>query len=220
MAQFPAGVSASVSAPTKYSMHYVNGTNSYTEEFVVVQFGSAYVASAGASLAGAVHGLALSMQAVPLVGQALGAFVELAAAWYASQSLEPDGSVKLELAYHYAGTKAGGADLTAWPLPGVDYRLWQGMVNGLINGIRHAGAPVRQGIESPAEPVELTAPGAAGSAPLGRPADTDFAISLDDIERTADSLPADVVETQVNVLRAQQDHDDTQQQVLARLSKG
>jgi len=226
MAQFPAGVSAYVTAPTSYSMQYVNGKNTYKEEFVVIQFGSAYVAAAGASLAGAVHSLALAMQAVPLVGQAVGALVELAAGWYASQSLEPDGSVKLELAYHYAGTKAGGADLTAWPLPGVDYRLWQGMVNGLINGIRGAGRPVRQGIETgeseagESEAPDLSATKGVAVASLGRPAETDDVISLDEIERTARSLPADEVELQVGVLRSQQHQDDTQRQVLTRLAPG
>lgn len=220
MAQFPAGVSAHVSAPTSYSIGYINGTNTYKEEFVVIQFGSAYVAAAGASIAGAVHSLALSMQAIPLLGQALGGLIELAASWYTAQSLEPDGSVKLQLAYHYAGTKAGGVDLTAWPLPGVDYRLWQGMVNGLINGIRQAGSPVRQGLEAGTDASAHPVTDIDGSAPLGRPAETDDVISLDDIEGTARSLPAGEVERQIDVLRAQSKQDDTQQAVLTRLGPG
>ena len=220
MSQFPAGVSAHVSAPTTYQMQYVNGTNSYTEQFVVIQFGPAYVAAAGASLAGAVHSVALSLQAVPVLGQALGALVELAAAWYGAQSLESDGSVKLELAYHYAGTKAGGVDLTAWPVPGVDYRLWQGMVNGLINGIQHMAAPVRQGLQ-PGETGEAEVTAARmGGAALGRPAETDDVVSLTEIERAADAMSADAVQPQIEVLRGLSSQDDTQRQVLALLSRG
>jgi hypothetical protein len=48
----------------------------------------------------------------------------------------PTRSVTLLFAQHYAGTKAGGVDVTAWPLPGVDPNVWSPAVNGLMAAIQ------------------------------------------------------------------------------------
>jgi hypothetical protein len=62
--------------------------------------------------------------------------MEVGAHWYSAASLNSDGSLTLQFAYHYCGTKAGGIDLTASPVPGVDPKRWFSVVNNLMRGIK------------------------------------------------------------------------------------
>ncbi len=75
------------------------------------------------------------MAGVPVVGPALAGFLELAVSWYSVASVEPDGSLNILMAPHFCGTKAGGVDLTAWPLPGIDPGAW----GRVVTGLRRAG---------------------------------------------------------------------------------
>lgn len=127
------GVSVSASGPSQYTINYLNGPRTYTERFALIRFEAGYVAAAGGSVAGAIHAAAGALAAIPVVGAALGGLLELAASWYGAASVDPDGSVTVLLAYHYCGTRAGGVDLTAWPVPGVPSDRWEGVVNGFLS---------------------------------------------------------------------------------------
>lgn len=134
--QLPIGVRGWVSAPYTYSMTYLNGVYTYTEPFACLDLNQAYVFAAGAALEAAVGQLCSAVTAIPYVGPALAGIIELGFHWYASASLNPDGSLTLLFSYHYCGTKAGGIDLTASPLPGVNGEYWDRLVNSMISGIK------------------------------------------------------------------------------------
>jgi hypothetical protein len=133
----PLGVSISLSAPTTYSMTYLSATFpftqtiTYTETFALVRLDQSYVAAAGGAIGAAVDAVSAWLLTVPVVGAAISGLLQYAAEYYSTASLNPDGSVTLQLAYHYCGTKAGGVDVTATPYPGVPTDQWQGVVNGV-----------------------------------------------------------------------------------------
>jgi hypothetical protein len=123
------GVTLNRSNPTTYTMYYPL-PQSYTETFALLRLDRAYVAAAGGGVAAAVHTAAGWLAAIPAVGPAVGGLLELAAGYYSAESLNADGSVTVQIAYHYCGTKAGGVDPTAiW---GVDANQWFATVNGLL----------------------------------------------------------------------------------------
>jgi hypothetical protein len=130
-AMAPSGISISVSAPTTYQMQYANGSQTYTETFALVRLDQTYVNALGGAIAAAVNAAAAWLATIPAVGDAVAGFLELAASYYSAESLNPDGSVTVMLADHYCGTKAGGVDLTAWPVPGVNATQWDGVVRGV-----------------------------------------------------------------------------------------
>jgi len=163
---WPIGVSARVTPPVKYTVNYFNGPQAYTEPFVLVTCSKEYVIAAGASLEATLAQVSAAVSTIPGVGAAIASIVQLGYHWYAGASLNSDGSVNFQFAYHYCGTKAGGIDLTATPLPGVDPRLWFGIVNGLIRGLKTLTFDAAQniGIER-AEEYMVVAP---GKSPEGR----------------------------------------------------
>jgi hypothetical protein len=127
------GISIGSSGLTTYTIQYFNGARTYTERFALIRFEPFYVAAAGGSVAAAINAAAGALATIPVVGEALGGLLELAASWYGGASVDADGSLTVQLAYHYCGTKAGGVDLTAQPVPGVNSNQWAGTVNGFLN---------------------------------------------------------------------------------------
>jgi hypothetical protein len=117
--------------PVTHTITYITGPRTYTEPFVCMQCPSAWVETVGGSIAGVMAELDSVLSAIPVVGSAIAGLVNLSTAWYGYASLNSDGSVTLEFAQHYAGTKAGGVDLTAWPVPGVDPNAWAAVLNAL-----------------------------------------------------------------------------------------
>lgn len=163
MFEWTRGVSGRVTGPIKYTMNYFNGPFTYRESFAEITCSAGYVNAMG----GGVQAVIAGLNAIPYVGPALSAIASFGAHWYGNASRNPDGSITFFFAYHYAGTKAGGIDLTAWPIPGVDASHWQGVVNGLITAIRtlNARGPYRQNAQTPfadaapgAEVIEEEAP--------------------------------------------------------------
>jgi len=132
MADLAPGVRLSATQPCDYEMSYADGTRRYREPFAILGLSAAYVAAVGGGVAAVVHQAAGAVAAIPVAGPALAGFLELAVAWYSAASLEPDGSLNVLVAQHYCGTKAGGMDLTAWPIPGVDPGAWQKVVGGML----------------------------------------------------------------------------------------
>jgi hypothetical protein len=164
ISMLPAGVSVAVSRPTRYTMTYLNGPRTYTEPFAMITCSREYVATVGTAVSSVIG----SLNAIPVVGQALSAIAGFGAAWYGHASLNPDGSITLLFAQHYAGTKAGGIDVTAWPLPGVDPNVWGHAVQGLMaaiqgaRGFADAAPALMDEADGPlAEPVEATVDGEA-----------------------------------------------------------
>ncbi len=160
MAQLIPGVTGTISPPTTYTMHYLNGPFTYTERFAVLNVSPAYVATIGGGIEAVIGGIAAAVAAIPFVGPALAGIVEFGFHWYASSALNPDGSATFLFAYHFAGTRAGGIDLTASPLPGVPPAAWNALINTLQQGLSHG--------------PRLNAPGAPGLAD----AETSAGISL------------------------------------------
>lgn len=131
MGQWIPGVSGKVTAPITYTMQYFDGRRTYQEPFALINCSPAYVASVGGQVAAAIG----SLNTIPVVGNALSFIIGAGASWYGAASLNADGSVTFMFSYHYCGTKAGGVDLTAWPLPGVAPNTWNATVNALISAI-------------------------------------------------------------------------------------
>ncbi len=129
------GVQGWISAPTTYTMTYLNGQQTYTEPFTCIVGSPEWVATAGATIADVMGKLDAVLAAIPVIGPAVAGLVSIGSAWYGYASLNPDGSVTLEFASHYVGTKAGGVDVTAWPVPGVPPNTWFGILNDLRSGI-------------------------------------------------------------------------------------
>lgn len=131
---FPPGISAAVSDPKTYTLKYPTPPflRTYTEQFALVTCSPQYVAAAGASVQAVVGELAIALGAVPLVGSALAAIVEFGVYWYGHASLNQDGSLTLQFAYHQCGTKAGAIDITYL---GVNADAWTQVVNALLNGM-------------------------------------------------------------------------------------
>jgi hypothetical protein len=132
--EFPDGVSVSVTGPVTYTMYYPIypiSPHTFTESFVYVVLDSSYVSAADDAIDGAVDAVAAWLSTLPTIGDAAAGFLELAARYYTSDSQNPDGSVTVMLAQHYVGTKAGGMDITAVPLPGVNADSWAAVLNGV-----------------------------------------------------------------------------------------
>lgn len=136
MTQLLPGVQLWASQPVTYEVSYIDGTRRYTESFAVLSLSREYVASISASVAALVHQVAGAVATIPVAGPALAGFLELAVAWYSGASIEADGSLNILMAPHFCGTKAGGIDLTAWPVPGVDPGAW----GHVVAGLRRAGS--------------------------------------------------------------------------------
>jgi hypothetical protein len=153
--QIVPGVTGWVSQPTTYTMHYLNGNGTYTERFAVIQCDAHYVAAMGGALAPVLHAVSGALAAIPAVGNVLAGILQFGAKWYGRASLNPDGSCTFEFAYHYAGTKAGGIDLTAVPIPGVNPNFWNGAVDTLMHGISMLNQMSDVAIAAMEAPVEF-----------------------------------------------------------------
>ncbi len=165
--ELPIGISAWVSAPITYQVKYLDfETRTYTETFACIQCSKEYVEKAGNTLAKALETLTSQIEKIPYVGSVLAAIVDFGALWYAYASLNSDGSVTFQFAYHYCGTKAGGIDLTAVPLPGVKPDTWNGIVNNLTSGIRMISGTKIRSFSADSKKISDKL---IGNAPKGKP---------------------------------------------------
>jgi hypothetical protein len=158
---WPNGYRGWVTGPQSYTMTYLNGQRSYTEPFACILIPPPVVQQVEGAINAAVTEVCADLASfdpggIP-VGPALGAVIELGTQWYEHASQNPDGSITLCFADHFAGTQAGGIDLTAWPLPGVDGGAWAGAVSGLMRAIQTANSVLMraQGMENLAPRLEL-----------------------------------------------------------------
>lgn len=151
---FP-GVSYTVTAPVQYTMNYFNGSFTYNEPFVIFDFSKEVVDKYLLAADTWVHGVsafflntgtggaAVTLGLSAAVCSAVAAITEVAYNAIKGWVLNRDGSVSLCISYHYAGTRNGGIDLTATPIPGFDPNHWNKIVNGLMifrTNARHANA--------------------------------------------------------------------------------
>ncbi|GAB3428221.1 hypothetical protein NX773_06080 [Massilia solisilvae] len=146
------GVTVWVSAPLKYDMTYFNGRQTYTEQFLCIKCASGYVQVAQGAIDQVVASVAKSLSSLPPVpvagfpvpvGQLLAEALKFVVGYYENASKEADGSVILELAPHYVGTKAGGLDITAWPFPGVDPATWRSVLSSARNALTSVQGTMR-----------------------------------------------------------------------------
>jgi hypothetical protein len=156
------GVSYNVTAPVKYSMQYAFEKVVYNEPFVIIDFSkaaaqqyldtfdnwvhgiSAFFLGTGATGAAATFGISAGVCA------AIAGIVEFAGNAIKGWAINDDGSVSLCLSYHYAGTRKGGMDLTAVPLPGLDPNEWYRIVNSLMIHRTNSVRASQLGIENEA----------------------------------------------------------------------
>jgi hypothetical protein len=154
------GITGYISAPCTYTVNYLNGSQTYTEKFAVINIGSQYTGAASkeidviiveasaalASAAGSVTGG---------LGLALGPLADIALHWIKDQIFNPDGSVTLTLAYHNIGTKNFGIDPTFWP-GGLDPNYWCGVVNSVSSALSVLGTRNNAVENSDFNPIQTT----------------------------------------------------------------
>lgn len=146
------GVTLELTPPSTYEVVYINGVQTYTEPFVIINFTkvaadqelkgfrtlidgmAAFFTSAGVAGAGPT-----AMVSVP-VGLALSLIIKIAGPLMEQKlfQINPDGSISQYMAYHYWGNSYEGIDPTAWPIPGVDPQLWFNNVNANIRAFQNA----------------------------------------------------------------------------------
>lgn len=163
---WPPGISGYVSAPTTYSVLYpgTGQTISYTEAFAVLQAEKWLMDQ----LNGAIDGFLATLVATGPLSDAVGGLIEIvkdAAKWFL---LNDDGSLKILLAYHYAGAGKLAIDPTAWGLfaPNISPSVWDPIVNGIqagINVLNHVPVPQLAVIE-----MKETIPNSAAAIPIAK----------------------------------------------------
>jgi hypothetical protein len=148
--QLAQGVTITVTGPMQYTVNYFNGSQTYTEPFVEINYSKAavdqFLAPYNTLITGLESSMGLFMGAIPATGGAAAPVAGAAAVAAAiaalaikvgdslirSILLNPDGSFTLAIAYHYFGKSDAGVDPTATPIPGVDPNQWFAYVNDLI----------------------------------------------------------------------------------------
>jgi hypothetical protein len=154
------GISGYVSAPFKYTVNYLNGSQTYTEKFAVINIGSQYTGAASKEIdviiAEASAALATAAGAATGgLGLALGPLADLALHWIKDQVFNSDGSVTLTLAYHNIGTKNFGIDPTFWP-GGLEPDFWYRVVDSISNALSLLGRKHENADNSDFNPVQST----------------------------------------------------------------
>jgi hypothetical protein len=138
------GVTVAVSVPTTYTMHYLNGSFTYTEPFVVTHFpkdvvdrelgpydtlingAAAFFANTGSTGAAATFGISAGLAAIiALAIKVIGGLLR-------NLQLDADGGFTYMLAYHYSGNSSWGIDPTATPIPGANPTEWCQNVNNVM----------------------------------------------------------------------------------------
>lgn len=167
------GVTMELTAPQTYEVNYLDGTSSYTEPFVIINFTKAAADLelkgfrsiidgltaffATTAVGGAAHTLGVSVA----VGGVLSLITKIAGPLIEQKlyQLNPDGSITQYMAYHYWGNSSEGIDPTAWPIPGVNPEEWFAKVNKSItsfkkvNVIKKTAESISSGIEMSKEKV-------------------------------------------------------------------
>lgn len=138
------GVNFTVTGPVKYKVTYFNGQFEYTEPFVILDFSKQIVDGYLQQADTWVHGVATFFAGAGNTGAAatlgisaavcntIAVIIEVGYGTLKNWVINSDGSVSLAVAYHYAGTRNAGIDLTATPIPGVDPNDWYAVVNQLL----------------------------------------------------------------------------------------
>lgn len=183
------GLSGFTSNPVNYTMRYANPLPpfyqdiDYRERFAVLNISSGYVNAAGgvidkiinaaisdveaAASGGAVAtsgAAAIPAAALTVLAEVLRALYNWGSSWFKKVVLNSDGSLTIEIAYHYCGVPAGGLDLTAWPLPGVPTATWTQVVNNLMNVTQSLGREPAPENLPPVTAIGLTEQGQPVSA--------------------------------------------------------
>jgi hypothetical protein len=129
------GISGYVSKPTTYTVNYLNGSQTYTEKFAVINIGAQYTGNASKQIDVIIDEVSVYLGTVAGAatggfGVALGPLANVALHWIKDQVFNSDGSLTIILAYHNIGTKNMGIDPTFWP-GGLDPNFWNGIVNSI-----------------------------------------------------------------------------------------
>lgn len=130
------GITGYVSTPTKYTMHYLNGSYDYEEKFAVITLSSKYTGNASKSIDDIIESASTALaaavgSATGGLGLALKPLAKIALQWIKGMIFNDDGSITLYLANHYIGTKKSPAlDPTFFP-GGLDPVVWTGIVNSV-----------------------------------------------------------------------------------------
>jgi hypothetical protein len=146
------GVTMELTAPQTYEVNYLDGTSSYTEPFVIINFTKAaadlelkgfrsiidglIAFFATTAVGGAAQTLGISVAAggiLTLITKIAGPLIE-----QKFYQLNSDGSLTQYMAYHYWGNSSEGIDPTAWPIPGVNPDEWFAKVNQSITSFKAA----------------------------------------------------------------------------------
>lgn len=164
MAGWPGGVAGRVFGPATYTMTYLNGTRTYSEIFADVHVPASYLQAAEASIDSALAALAASLSET-VIGSIAALLAGIAVHLAAAMVLNPDGSLDLRVARHYAGGNVG-IDPTAWPVPGVDANAWGMAADALVAACRAIGRDtVKEGLSVTAAPVIETLPSKGNYGP-------------------------------------------------------
>lgn len=146
------GVTLELTPPSTYEVGYLNGSQTYTEPFVIINFTKAAADHELAGFRTLIDGMAAffttagvsgaagtALVSVP-VGLMLSLITKIAGPLLEKKLFQtnPDGSISQFMAYHYWGNSNEGIDPTAWPIPGVDPQLWFNNVNANIRAFQKA----------------------------------------------------------------------------------
>lgn len=163
------GVTMELTAPQTYEVNYLDGTSTYNEPFVIINFTKAAADQelkgfrsiidglmaffATTAVGGAAHTLGVSVAAgsiLALITKIAGPLIE-----QKFYQLNVDGSLTQYMAYHYWGNSSEGIDPTAWPIPGVNPDEWFAKVNQSITSFKKANV-VKKTTESISSGIEMT----------------------------------------------------------------
>lgn len=136
------GVRASVTAPYTYEMTYLDGKRTYRDPFLLLRVSKEIVNDVQSVIDEMINSMCSQLESAPPVygipvGQILAFAMKAGNYWYKYASRESDGSIVLQFAQHYVGTKAGGVDITAGfgPIGIVDPNAWQRTLNAAMKAV-------------------------------------------------------------------------------------